>query len=151
MVVVGEGVHVGQDLAQGALPPVGFGVFLTGEPAEEIGRSVVELVRNEMVANADVGFAVFVGKRRSRTNPRECHERVAALAAKMPHSGVLGAADAVGRAPSFSSDGRERGLHLVHDASLVGNRHVVYAVEFARPTAIQRFVGGASSDDCAVR
>ena len=39
----------------------------------------------------------------------------------------------------------------MHDASFVGNLHVVYGIEFARPTAIQRFVGGASSDDRAVR
>ena len=87
----------------------------------------------------------------SRTYPRERHERVAVHAVKMPHDRVLGAADAVGRTPSLAPDGRERRLHLMHDASLVGNRHVVYAVELARPTAIQRFVGGASSDDCAVR
>ena len=32
-----------------------------------------------------------------------------------------------------------------------GSKPVVYAVELARPTAIERFVGGASSDDRAVR
>lgn len=97
------------------------------------------------------GFPVSVTDRfGSRTYPRERNERVAVHAVEMPHNGVLGAADAVGRAPSLAADGRERRLHLVHDASLVGNRHVVYAVELARLTAIERFVGGASSDDRAV-
>ena len=90
----------------------------------------------------------------SRTNPRERHERVAVHAVEMPHNGVLGAADAVGRAPSFSSDGRERGLQLMKHPAVIrqvlaawlacsGSKPVVYAVELARPTAIERFVGGA--------
>ena len=102
------------------------------------------------IAPVTVNVVDFIALR-TFTYPRERNERVAVHAVEMPHNGVLGAADAVRRTPSFSSDGRERGLHLVHDASLVGNRHVVYAVELARPTAIERFVGGASSDDRAVR
>ena len=88
---------------------------------------------------------------RSRPDPRERHERVAVHAVKMPHDRVLGAADAVGRTPSLAPDRRERGTHLMHDAPLIGDLHVVHGIEFARPTAIQRFVGGASSDDRAVR
>ena len=62
MFLVRNRMHVRKNLTQGALPPVGFGVLLFCEPAQEIGRAVVEFVRNEMVANADVGFAVLVGK-----------------------------------------------------------------------------------------
>ena len=87
----------------------------------------------------------------SRTYPREGHERVAVHAVEMPHDRVLGAADAVGRAPTLAADGRERRLHLVHDASLIGDSHAMNRIESSRPTAIQRFVGGASSDDRAVR
>ena len=87
----------------------------------------------------------------SRPDPRERHERVAVHAVEMPHNGVLGAADAVGRTPSLAPDGRERGTHLMHDAPFIGDLHVVYGIEFACHTAIQRFVGGASSDDRAVR
>ena len=142
---------ISPDATQHAQQFRALAVLRRGDILEIIGTAIAP-VTVEMIYLVPNGFPVSVTDRfGSRTNPRERHEGVAVHAVEMPHNGVLGAADAVGRAPSFSSDGRERGLHLVHDASLVGNRHVVYAVELARPTAIQRFVGGASSDDCAVR
>ena len=132
---------ISPDATQHAQQFRALAVLRRGDILEIIGTAIAPVTVNV------VDFIAL----RTFTYPRECHERVAVHTVKMPHYRVLGAADAVGRAPSFSSDGRERGLHLVHDASLVGNRHVVYAVELARPTAIERFVGGASSDDRAVR
>ena len=142
---------ISPDATQHAQQFRALAVLRRGDILEIIGTAIAP-VTVEMIYLVPNGFPVSVTDRfGSRTNPRECHERVAVHTVKMPHYRVLGAADAVGRAPSFSSDGRERGLHLVHDASLVGDSHVVYAVELALPTAIQGFVGGASSDDRAVR
>ena len=132
---------IATDTPQHTQQPRTLAVFRRGDILEIIGTAIAP-VTVEMI-----DFHAFG----SRTNPRERHERVAVHAVKMPHDRVLGAADAVGRTPSLAPDRRERGTHLMHDASLVGNRHVVYAVELARPTAIQRFVGGASSDNRAVR
>lgn len=141
-------ISIGDDGLECALPAVGDTMLGAREPAEEIGGLVIQRIGDEMMTDARFAGCRVYG---TFSIESERHEDVAVFAAEMPHNGVLGAADAVGRAPSFSSDGRERGLHLVHDASLVGNRHVVYAVELARPTTIERFVGGASSDDRAVR
>lgn len=120
--------------------PRTFAVLRWGDILEIIGTAIAPVTVNV------VDFIAL----RTFTYPRECHERVAVHAVEMPHNGVLGAADAVGRAPSFSSDGRERGLHLVHDASLVGDSHAMNGIELARPTAIERFVCGASSYNGAI-
>ena len=142
---------ISPDATQHAQQFRALAVLHRGDILEIIGTAIAP-VTVEMIYLVPNGFPVSVTDRfGSRTYPRECHERVAVHAVEMPHNGVLGAADAVGRAPSFSSDGRERGLHLMHDAPFVGDLHVVYAVELALPTAIERFVGGASSDDRAVR
>ena len=118
-----------------------FAVLRRGDILEIIGTAIAPVTVNV------VDFIAL----RTFTYPRERHERVAVHAVEMPHNGVLGAADAVGRTPSLAANGRERRLHLMHDAPFIGNLHVVYGIEFACPTAIQRFVGGASSDDRAVR
>ena len=70
-------MQVTDHLTQCSLPPVGFGVLLTGEPAQEIGWAVVEFVGDEMVANADVGFAVLAGVRGAFAVESERHEDVA--------------------------------------------------------------------------
>ena len=133
--------RVSPDAPQHAQQPRTFAVLCRSDILEIIGTAVAP------VAVQVVDLVTLW----SRTNPRERHERVAVHAVKMPHDRVLGAADAVGRTPSLAANGRERGTHLMHDAPFIGNRHVVHGIEFARPTAIQRFVGGASSDDRAVR
>ena len=70
-------VSVGHDLTQRALATVGFGVLLAGQPAEEIGGTVVERVRDEVVADAR-----FAGCRVCGTVAIESkrHEDVAVLA-----------------------------------------------------------------------
>ena len=76
MIVVREGVHVGQDIAQGTLPAVGFGVLFALEPAKEIGGFVVEFVGDEMVTDTDVRFAVLVRVGGAVTVESQCHEDV---------------------------------------------------------------------------
>ena len=132
--------RVSPDTPQHPKQPRTLAVLRRGHVLEIIGTAIAPVTVNV------VDFIAL----RTFTYPRERNERVAVHAVEMPHNGVLGAADAIGRAPTLAADGRERRLHLMHDASLVGNRHVVYAVELARPTAIERFVGGTSSDDRAV-
>ena len=143
---------ISPDATQHTQQPRTFAVLRWGDILEIIGTAIAPVTVNV------VDFIAL----RTFTYPRECHERVAVHTVEMPHNGVLGAADAVGRAPSFSSDGRERGLQLMKHPTVIrqvlaawlacsGSKPVVYAVELARPTAIERFVGGASSDDRAVR
>ena len=85
MLRVRDGVHVRQNAFQFALAAVGFVVLLTREPAEQIGRAVVEFVGDEVVANADVGFAVLAGVGGAVAVESECHEGVTVSVAVTPH------------------------------------------------------------------
>ena len=82
MPLIRDGVHVGQDFAQGTLSAVGFGVFGTSKPTEEVGGTVVESVRNEMVTDTYVLFAsLWVGECWPRPIESERHEDVAGFTA----------------------------------------------------------------------
>ena len=60
-------VAVGDYFAEGTLTSVGFGVLLAGQPAEKVGRAVVQRIGNEMVTNTDILLAVFVFEGRTVT------------------------------------------------------------------------------------
>jgi len=100
MAVIGKGVHIGQDFPQSTLPAVGFGVLLTGEPTEEIGRAVVEFVGDEMVAEILCTLVIALlggghssrlsgGRSGARTIESKRHEDVAAFIVKVPHYRIL--------------------------------------------------------------
>ena len=84
--LVRDRVHVGKDGTEGTLTAVGFGVLGTREPTEEVGRTVVERVRDEVMADTDVRapFQTFplkgqgcVFKCGSLAIESQCHEYVA--------------------------------------------------------------------------
>ena len=88
--LVRDRVHVGKDGTEGTLTAVGFGVLGTREPAEEVGRFVIQRVGNEVMADTDVRapFQTFplkgqgcVFKCRTRTVESERHEDVAVFTA----------------------------------------------------------------------
>ena len=64
-----------------ALSAVSLGVFFAGEPAEEVGGFVVEQIRNEMMTDTDVGFAVRVISNLTFTVERNSHEHMTCLGA----------------------------------------------------------------------
>ena len=76
--LVGKGMQVGHTLTQGTLPPVGFGVLLTREPAEKVGGTVVLQVRDEMMTMSFIFSAGFgVGENRARTVMSKRHSTMA--------------------------------------------------------------------------
>ena len=85
MLRVRDGVHVRQNAFQFALAAVGFVVLLTREPAEQIGRAVVEFVGDEMMDDADVGFAVLVRVGGAFAIESKRHNVVAVSVAELPH------------------------------------------------------------------
>ena len=78
-------MQVTDHLTQCTLPAVGFVVLLTGEPAQQISRAVVEFVVDEMVA--DTGFA-GVRVNRTFTIESQRHDDVAESVAVLPHFGI---------------------------------------------------------------
>ena len=64
---------------------VGFAVGWAIEPAEEVGRLVVEGIIDEMMYLPDVGFTVPVDVDRSLTVMSKRHEDVAGLVTKLAH------------------------------------------------------------------
>ena len=82
---VGKLVEI-TDLALEDLPPaVGFAVCRAIEPAEEVRRTVVKGIIDEMMYLSDVGFAVLADEDGTFAVMSECHEDVAVLAAEMAH------------------------------------------------------------------
>ena len=78
--LVGNAVEVTavHGLTQGALASVGFEVFGTGEPAEEVGGTVVLEIAGQMMAKAFVFLSGFrVNKYRTRSIMRKRHGAVA--------------------------------------------------------------------------
>ncbi len=69
-------VSIGDDGLEGFLAVVGDTMLLAGEPAEEISRTIVEQVWNEMMTDTDVGFAFAVGESRSFAVESKSHENV---------------------------------------------------------------------------
>ena len=63
---------------EGTLTSVGFGMLGTREPAEEVGRFVIECIGDEMVADAHLAGG---GVCRSRTIEGERHEDMAVFTA----------------------------------------------------------------------
>jgi len=70
-------VTIWDDGLEGALAVVCDAMLLAGEPAEEIGRTIVEQVWNEMMTDTDVGFSFVVGEGRSFAIESHCHRHVA--------------------------------------------------------------------------
>ncbi len=76
--LIGESVEVGHTLTQIFLPPIGLFVFLTRQPTEEIGGTVVLQVRDEMMTMSFIFSAGFgVGENRARTVMSKRHSTMA--------------------------------------------------------------------------
>ena len=74
-------IAVGDGLFDEALASVRLGVFFAGEPAEEVGGFVVEQIRDEMMTDTDVGFAVLVFENLTFTVKSKSHEHMTCLGA----------------------------------------------------------------------
>ena len=116
-----------------------FGISPDRPQHAQQSRSLAVLLRRDILQIIDATIAsvavqmVYLHAIRSRPNPCERNERVTVHAVEMPHDRVLGAADAVGRTPTLAANRRERGTHLMHDAALIGDLHVVNRIEFTCP------------------
>ena len=82
-------VAIGHDGFEKPLPAISFGMLLAGKPAEKVRCGVVKNIRNEMVTDADIRFAGFSDKGRSRAIEGERHEKVTRFGAKMSHTRII--------------------------------------------------------------
>ena len=79
--VVGEAIEVAvrDDRLQGTAPFVSFAVFGSGEPTEEVLRTVVERVFDEVMADAVIRFAFTVDECRAFAVEDLAHDDVATI------------------------------------------------------------------------
>ena len=82
---VGELVKISEKVLEEAASAVGFAVCRAIEPAEEVCRTIVEGIIDEMVHLPDVGITVPVDEDRSWTIESERHEDVAGFVAEIAH------------------------------------------------------------------
>ena len=81
-----ELVKVSEEFFKDAASAVGFAVCRAIEPAEEVGRLVVEGIIDKMVHLPDVRITVLTDVDRSGTIKSECHENVAGFVAEIAHT-----------------------------------------------------------------
>ncbi len=78
-------VKISEEVFKDLPSAVGFAVCRAIEPAEEVRRTIVERIVDEMVHLSDVGITVLTDEDGSGTVESERHEDVAVLAAEMAH------------------------------------------------------------------
>ena len=82
-------MHVGQNFAEGTLTAIGFVMLFARKPAQEIRRTVVELVGDEMVTDTAIRLTPFrVEEGRTRTIESDGHEYMAWTRYTLSHTRV---------------------------------------------------------------
>ena len=80
--LVGEAMQIafGHYLLERSLSPVRFGVFGTCQPAQQVGRTVVEDIRNQVMTDTNMCFAGFrIGEGGTVTIESERHKDMASI------------------------------------------------------------------------